>query len=84
MALVPVCDGVVIVSNNGSMQCRNPDQNNVAWPWRFVEYTESDVAGLIDLLTFDSVTFGALLGTCIVIFIMGYSAGHVARLMGRV
>lgn len=52
--------------------------------WVISEVNPFDFAQLIELLTFDSATFGTLFGTCVVLFIMGHSAGHVARNLGRV
>lgn len=51
--------------------------------WSVTAVQESDFAQLVELLSFDPGVFGTLLGTCIVIFILGYSTGHVARNLGR-
>jgi len=63
---------------NGSLQCDD---------WSVVNTNDIqtvDMSELIALLSFDFNVFSALMGTCIVLFIIGYSAGHVARQMGRV
>ena len=51
--------------------------------WLVSEIVPSDFDQLLTLLTFDLDVFGVLLGSCIVIFIMGYSVGHVMRILGR-
>ncbi|UTF61282.1 hypothetical protein [Gilvimarinus sp. DA14] len=52
--------------------------------WQIIETDPTTIAELVGLLQFDLGTFSSLLGTCIVLFIMGHSAGHVARNLNRV
>jgi hypothetical protein len=43
----------------------------------------TDFQGLVDLLTFDPEICAQLIGGCAVLFVFGYSAGFVARMLTR-
>lgn len=44
----------------------------------------ADFQGLISLLEFDPEICAMLIGICVLFFIIGHSAGHVARNLNRV
>jgi len=71
MANYLICDGVI-----------DPAQFTCSTGW--VVAPVADISGLIDLLSFDPEICGLLIGICVLFFIIGHSAGHVARNLGRV
>lgn len=77
-----ICDGLISVSS-GSPVCYELD-GVTPKSFTVANYQPVDFVELANLLTFDLSTFTILLGTCIVLFITGHSAGHVARNLGRV
>lgn len=52
-------------------------------PWVVKPEPATDFQGLIDLLSFDPEICASLIGTCLVIFIIGYSSGKVTRILSR-
>lgn len=62
-----------------SLMC--PKINNVADPMVIVEPT--DFQSLVDLLQFDSGICAQLIGGCLVIFLLGFAGGKVARIISR-
>lgn len=52
--------------------------------WLIKPEPATDFQGLIDLLQFDPETCGLLIGICVLFFVIGHAAGHVARNLGRV
>jgi hypothetical protein len=85
MPTIPVCDGVIqtVGGPAAPFQCFELD-GVTPKAFTFIDYEPVDFSALAELLTFDYSTFSLLLGTCIVLFITGHSAGHVARNLGRV
>ncbi|BFM20054.1 hypothetical protein R50076_11030 [Gilvimarinus japonicus] len=69
----------VLVDGNGVLVETTCEQG-----WLVIETDPTTITELVGLLQFDLGTFSSLLGTCIVLFIMGHSAGHVARNLNRV
>lgn len=52
-------------------------------PTGWVVAQHYDFQDLVGLLQFDPETFGLIFGICILLFITGLGAGHVARILNR-
>lgn len=71
MANYLVCEGVI---DTAALTCSTGWQTSQA----------VDFQGLVDLLSFDPEICALLIGICVLFFVIGHSAGHVARNLGRV
>lgn len=71
MATFLICDGAI-------------DSVNLTCSTGWVVAPVMDISGLIELLTFDPAICALLIGICVLFFVIGHSAGHVARNLGRV
>ena len=76
--------------NNGNLRC-NSDLQLLTYDQLVAQLT-ADINGmnstllyneLLDINTFSMEVFGVLLTACIVTFLIGHTAGKVARNMGR-
>lgn len=82
----PVCQGEIITvtgSAQAPFQCYADSTHTTLGTWIFKAEPSTDFSGLISLLSFDSDLCGQLIGGCLVIFIIGFSAGKVARILTR-
>ena len=74
-AQIAVCNAT-LTETAGVLSCSQP--------WIFAPAPPSDLSDFIGLFTFDVGLFSELMGTCVLLFIIGHCAGHVARNLGRV
>lgn len=72
---IAVCNAI-LTQSSGVLSCSEP--------WVFAPAPPSDLSDFIGLFTFDVGLFGELTGICVLLFVLGHSAGHVARNLGRV
>ena len=88
---IAICQGKLVATSGGSgspFQCWNDSSTPTTGigdgTWVFVTPPPSDLSFLQSALTFDVALFGELMGICVLLFIIGHSAGHVARNLTRV
>lgn len=72
---IAVCNAV-LTQVSGVLSCSEP--------WAFSPAPPSDLTDFIGLFTFDLGLFSELTGICVLFFIIGHCAGHVARNLNRV
>jgi hypothetical protein len=82
MANIIVCEGNLFEASSAGRPVPNVLACDTGWIVKSEPAT--DFQGLIDLLSFDPEMCALLIGICVLFFIIGHSAGHVARNLGRV
>lgn len=82
MGNILVCEGNLVQAVSSGHDVPNVLACDSGWIIKPEPLT--DFQGLVELLSFDPETCALLIGICVLFFIIGHSAGHVARNLGRV
>jgi hypothetical protein len=82
MGNILVCNGNLVPALSGG-RASVPEVLSCDIPWVVKPEPSTDFQGLIDLLSFSPEMCASLIGCCLVIFIIGYSGGKVARILSR-